>query len=497
MQVINVPATSVILKHTKMKKKFTLFLAGLFFLILSTSSFAQTAEKFNSRPGVPLVNVKSYLEGHCWEFKEFDVNTGGWNPGIEGDGGMASHSGDPNLDVSIITPLLDVPGAITISFKYSFNNTPATGTTTWIKVFLLESDNSIVGQLDNISLSNITSSTVYTYSKSFSRVGSDFYKVKIQYGGGPEIPDVAIDQLNISASEHYTGGCNIAPVASDDKVTGLPNRTITASVLENDYDANGESFTPYVVTGSPDGTVVFNANKTFTFTPNAGFSGNTTSFTYRICDDGYGSLCSNDATVLITFPSESMLPVSVIDFSGTYNGEGNVALKWTTVFENNSERFEVERSIDGEKWQTAGSVTALGHSNSKHDYSIIDNVSRNTAAKKDLYYRLKQVDLDGKVSVSRILIVRVYNTKIVKTVSITPNPARNDISVTLQLEEKSMMSMRIINNSGAVMMQRTVKADQGTHSFLLTGSSSLQPGFYVLEVIINSKERMSVKLIKE
>jgi hypothetical protein len=447
---------------------------------------------------VPLQNVKSHLEGHCWEFREFNVNTNGWNPTIEGDGAMVySHSGDPNLDMSVITPILEVPGAITISFKYKFSKEPANGTTGWIKIFVLESDNSIAGQLDNISLTNVNATTVYNYAKSFGRIGSGFYKVRIQYGGSPEVPAIAIDQLSISASEHYTGGCNIAPVASDDKVTGLPNRTAHTSVLDNDYDANGESFTPYVVTGSADGTVVFNPDNTFTFTPNAGFAGNTTSFSYRVCDDGYPPLCSNDATVLITFPSESMLPVSMIDFSGIYNDDGSVVLNWTTVFESNSERFDVERSVDGQKWQTAGTVKALGHSNSKHNYSIVDNVSRNTAAKKDLYYRLKQVDVDGKVSVSRILIVRVYNTKTVKTISVTPNPARNDISVTLQLEEKSMMSMRILNNNGAVMMQRIVKADQGTHSFILTGSSGLRAGLYVLEVIVNSKERMSVKLIKE
>jgi len=50
-----------------------------------------------------------------------------------------------------------------------------------------------------------------------------------------------------------------------------------------------------------------------------------------------------------------------------------------------------------------------------------DNVGRNTAIKKDLYYRLKLMDLDKKAHYSRILVVRVYNTQSVKMISVTPN----------------------------------------------------------------------------
>jgi stage V sporulation protein SpoVS len=133
----------------------------------------------------------------------------------------------------------------------------------------------------------------------------------------------------------------------------------------------------------------------------------------------------------------------------------------------------------------------------KNGYDFTDVVGKNAAHKKDLYYRLKQIDEQGNVSLSRLLVVRVYNTRALKMVSVTPNPAKNDIAVTTQLNETSFVAMKITNADGAIVMNKALKADAGARSFLMEGSSNLQPGMYTLDVTVNSKERMMVKLIKE
>ena len=93
--------------------------------------------------------------------------------------------------------------------------------------------------------------------------------------------------------------------------------------------------------------------------------------------------------------------------------------------------------------------------------------------------------------------MRVYNTLAVKMVSVTPNPAKNDISVTAQLNSSSYVALKILNADGAIVMNKTSKADAGANNFIMEGSSNLQPGAYTLDVTVNSKERMMVKLIKE
>ena len=82
-------------------------------------------------------------------------------------------------------------------------------------------------------------------------------------------------------------------------------------------------------------------------------------------------------------------------------------------------------------------------------------------------------------------------------ISVTPNPSKSDIAVNVQLQENSLVAMRIINASGAIVLHKTADAVQGNNNILVEGSGKLKPGVYTLEVIVNSKERMLVKLIKE
>jgi hypothetical protein len=301
---------------------------------------------------------------------------------------------------------------------------------------------------------------------------------------------IAIDELTTSAPFKYEGGCNTAPTATTDRITGLANRTASGSVIANDKEKNGQGITAYLIKNSADGTVNLKEDGTFTFTPNKNFTGTSTSFIYKICDDA--NLCSPNATAVINFPATGLS-----DFKGSYKLDGNVEIAWNTYAGTDINKFELQRSLDGHAWQTSGIIAAKNGITTNSDYTYIDKVGKNTALKKDLYYRLRQISGDGNTTISRLLVVRVYNTKVVSMISVTPNPAKSDIAVNLQLHESSMVSMRIINASGSTMLHKTAKADSGISNILVEGSSKLKPGMYTLEVIVNSKERMMVKLIKE
>ena len=478
-----------------MMKRIILF--SSLWMFASQTLIAQTSESFNSRPGVILSQVKPHLQNNCWTLTGFNINTDGWNPTIEGDGAIVSEaSAFSNPNAGIYTPVLEVPGYITISFKYRFDSNISGEISRGLKIYLVDANHEIQGQLDNIEFTNNDNQTEYTYSKSFG-AGSGLYKVFISYTGSGGNTRIGIDNLTISAPQFYVGGCNSAPVAANDVINGTAARTAAGSLGTNDYDHNGELFDYYVITNSPHGAVTINENKSFSFTPNAGFTGNSTSFTYQICDQGFAPLCSNIATVTINFPTGGFLPVSLIDFNGLYRDNGKVELNWATTFESNSNRFEIERSLDGASWETAGTIKAQGVSTIKKAYSFLDDVGRNTANKKDLYYRLKMSDNDGKTALSRILIVRVYNTRSTKMISVSPNPAKNDIVANVQLNEASVVVLKVMNNAGNVVMRKTVKLSEGSNSIMMDGTSRLTPGLYVLEVIVNNKERMLVKLIKE
>ena len=113
-----------------------------------------------------------------------------------------------------------------------------------------------------------------------------------------------------------------------------------------------------------------------------------------------------------------------------------------------------------------------------------------------MYYRLKQVDFDGKFSYTKVLVVRVYRTKTLQSLSVTPNPAINDIKVNVQLNENAYIVLKVANSSGIEVVRKTTRGSNGSNSFSLEGTNRLQAGVYFLEVIVNSNERMMVKLIK-
>jgi hypothetical protein len=185
----------------------------------------------------------------------------------------------------------------------------------------------------------------------------------------------------------------------------------------------------------------------------------------------------------------------LVDFNGTYKLDGNVELTWN-VIDNSFKKFEVERSLDGHSWRNTGTVYANAIRDGD-EYTYIDRAGKNVVLKKDLYYRLKQVKTDGTEVVSRLLLVRVYNTRSVSMISVTPDPVKSDITVKLQLNENSIVSMRVFNETGTTELHKTTEATLGSNNILLEGSSKLAPGPYTLEVIVNSDERMLVKLQKD
>lgn len=471
-----------------------LVLGGASISFLST---AQVNEAFNTRSSAFLItDIKPFLQDHCWSFPDMDVNRSGWNPGIDGDGGMVSGLGaTPFQNTGISTPFLNIPGNMTVTFNYKFNNTVSSRR--WIKLYLTDANDNLHMLLDSVELTGKLSGTIYNYSHTFHGLPSGAYKLYINYQGVGGAIRIGIDQLNINLPLLYNGGCNQAPVASDDNLTGQTNHTAFGRVNTNDYDPNGDFFNCYVIGNSPDGTVEMGADGQFTFTPNASFAGSTTSFTYQVCDYGFGPLCSNIATVKLTFPTAGMLPVRLSDFYASINEDQEVNIRWKTNFEQGSDRFEIERSFDGSNFEKVGYVKAAGNSSGKLSYNYDDRKLKSSVSnKKDVYYRLRMVDVNNRAELSKVLVVRVFKTKTTEMISVSPNPVMNDITVQVQLKENSYVVMKIANSNGTEVARKSIRANKGLNILPLDGTSKLSSGIYMLEVIINSNERMTTKLIK-
>ncbi len=203
---------------------------------------------------------------------------------------------------------------------------------------------------------------------------------------------------------------------------------------------------------------------------------------------------SSTTTDTSTYNTKSItLHGSLAVFNAAY-GKNYFELNWNTVA-GNFDHFEIERSLDGQTFEKLGDVKAADLSTSGQ-YLFRDHFKTITARNNDFYYRLKQVEANGNFSYSKVLIARMYNTKSLASLSVTPDPVANDILVNVQLNENSYVVMKVLDAGGNLVLKEGRKADSGSSTYSLNETHNLQKGLYTLEVTVNSKERLVMKLMK-
>ncbi|HPF91411.1 MAG: T9SS type A sorting domain-containing protein [Flavobacteriales bacterium] len=122
----------------------------------------------------------------------------------------------------------------------------------------------------------------------------------------------------------------------------------------------------------------------------------------------------------------ALLPIHLVAFDAEAATEG-VKVSWTTAMEQDNERFTVERSLDGERFETALEVPTAGNGNAVQDYSVVDPWSFSGTA----YYRLRQTDLDGTETVFDMVAVDAPTRR---NIRLHPNPVESDrITITGEL----------------------------------------------------------------
>ncbi len=142
--------------------------------------------------------------------------------------------------------------------------------------------------------------------------------------------------------------------------------------------------------------------------------------------NGDTTLSSYQASPYLT-GNQTTLPVTLIDFTANLKDENSVLLNWSTASELNNDYFVVERSIDGSLFTAFGKIKGNGTTDIVHSYQFIDNISSKEHLLSSIYYRLKQIDFDGKSSLSQIKAVNLFREK--NEFVIFPNPSINEIVI--------------------------------------------------------------------
>jgi trimeric autotransporter adhesin len=220
-------------------------------------------------------------------------------------------------------------------------------------------------------------------------------------------------------------------------------------------------------------------------------TGNTLSYT----DIGLANLATgyyyieitNGASKIVTAPiwytrnDAAIVPVKLSTFA-VQKLENKAKIYWTTEQEINSSKFVVERSSDGRTWENLATVNAAGNSNTRSDYYVTDY-----SPKKGInYYRLKQIDLDGKFEYSNIKSA-IFNVPY--NVIVTPNPVSDFIHVLINKADNKNIEIQIADMSGKI-----IKNIITNESFTNISTYGIAKGMYLVKVI-NEKIVTTQKIV--
>lgn len=198
----------------------------------------------------------------------------------------------------------------------------------------------------------------------------------------------------------------------------------------------------------------------------------------------------DDGTAVIN-PEAGPMPVTLTRFTATLLEAKVAKIDWATSMEINCKEFVVQRSFDGKIFSDGAEIVGNGTTNLAHSYSVNDNISSFTGS--IIFYRLKQVDFDGKQNFSRIIPVKLQNNSATTTVS--PNPFKDFINIKLQWKTTETVAAKIFSIQGKEVVSKQVVLNIGNNNIIINGLSDLPPGNYILE-ILSSSEKIIQKLIK-
>lgn len=143
------------------------------------------------------------------------------------------------------------------------------------------------------------------------------------------------------------------------------------------------------------------------------------------------------------------LPVTWLRFMAERRGP-DALLQWSTVSEQNSKHFVVERSNDAQRFTGIGTMAAAGFSQAERSYRYTDAQIDKLPATEWLYYRLRQVDLDGRITYSAIVRVAGNKASTQRTL-VYPNPTQAAAYISLPHRQLVGSQAQLFDQSGKLL----------------------------------------------
>ena len=181
----------------------------------------------------------------------------------------------------------------------------------------------------------------------------------------------------------------------------------------------------------------------------------------------------DDLSLTLTVEAAVPAPVELKNIKVSKKNNTNV-LTWQTASENNNSHFDIERSDDGVKFSPLNAVKGHGTTNIVQDYTFTDDAP----LKNINYYRLRQVDFDGKETVSKTVSIN-FDGKGQGKAKVYPTLVKDVVNIELAQDTKAEISVRDL--TGRVVLTQNTEGATNTSLNL----SNLNSGMYLLSIRTN------------
>lgn len=289
---------------------------------------------------------------------------------------------------------------------------------------------------------------------------------------------------NVTAGMRVPGSVNAsipALVGSDDVAVAFFSILTLPSASEGVLYLNNVQVTSLA---QVDTLTILQAGQ-LSFAPAINFDGVIFTFT---ATDNMGVIDVTPAVYTIPYTA-GVLPVELSSFTGTKQGDDNL-LSWTTLQEDNLDHFEIGHSTDGVNFNAIGNIRANGNTPGRSDYSFADVKPMPGA----IYYRLKIVDRDLRVTYSNIVLLKrdITGFSIDK---VLPNPFVDKILVSVVVDCDQDITLSLHDLAGKVLSAKQHSAIRGVNTFVINDLESLSHGMYIVEAK-NEYGRLTCRVIK-
>lgn len=188
------------------------------------------------------------------------------------------------------------------------------------------------------------------------------------------------------------------------------------------------------------------------------------------------------------------LPVSMGSLKAMYS-EGSSELTWDVYAEINNKGFVIERSVNGVDFEEIAFLEGRVNAQTSMTYKFSDAKVFDLLNAAVVYYRVKNVDLDGtEGDYTNIARVQRFTTSI-GNLSVSPNPFNSEFSISVNAVQAGNVKIELIDINGRVVVQSNEIVTEGLNEIKLLNQQALSRGIYMLKVTMNNESSI-MKIVK-